>query len=475
MRSVPWTLLSYIGNRGVGLLSQIVLARLLVPEDFGVVALAGTTVLLLGYLRDLGLANTLILRHDLTARAQGTVLTLAIGMSFALGAVGFALAPWIADLFREPDLTGIVRALSLTICLGGFQGFAEAQLQKHMRFRERFVAQFAQALIYAAVAISLAATTDLGPWAIVIGQLAMIVTGAALMGAFAAPYWVRPAWDPAEARDVLRTSRGFLAQVLFYFLQQNTDYIAIGRALNTAQVGFYSYSYRLAEIPYSAISDPVSRVTFSAFAAMRARGEDIREAYLSVLRLVAVVSAPLGIVLSTAADPFTRVVFGDKWIPMIGTLTVLGLWASLRPLQNTSSWLLNSSGAPGLLAKINAALYVPFAAAIIAAATGPGIEGVAWVVVGFTVISIGAVWMASSREVGVPVVSQVRAVGPAVGSCVPAWLTGYATASALDGEPVIGLLATTVVCLATYVGVLALIDVELVKRSLAQVRRTVGR
>jgi O-antigen/teichoic acid export membrane protein len=475
VRSVPWTLLSYVGNRGVGLLAQIALARLLAPSDFGLIALANTTTLVLNYLRDLGLANTIILRHDLSRRAQGTVLTLALGMSLALGAVGFLLAAPIADLFGEHELTGVVRALSLTVCLGGFQGFAEAQLQKHMLFRERFVAQFAQAMVYAAVAVSLAAATDLGVWALVIGQMAMIVTGAAVVGVYAAPYWVRPAWDWGEARDVLRTSRGFLAQVLLYFLQQNTDYIVIGRLLNAAQVGYYYTSYRLAEIPFSAISDPVSRVTFAAFSGMRARGEDIRDAYLSVLRLVAVVSAPLGIALSTAADPFTRAVMGEKWVPMIGTLSILGLWAALRPLQNTAAWLLNSSGAPGTLAKINAALYVPFAGAIVAMALGPGIEGVAWVVVGFTLLSIAAIWIACRALVGVAVSDQARAVRPAVLSCVPAWIAGYATATLLDQEPVIGLIATAIACSATYLAALSLIDVELVRRSLAQIRRTLGR
>lgn len=451
------------------------LAWLLVPSDFGVIALASTATTLLNYVRDLGLANTIILRHDLTKRAQGTVLTLVIVMSFTLGLIGFALAPAIAALFREDELTGIVRALSLTVCLGGFQGFGEAQLQKHLRFRERFVIQSAQAAVYAGVAVLVAATTDLGAWSLVIGTLAGVVVGLVVVVFYAAPFWVRPAWDYAEAKDILRTSRGFLAQVLLYFLQQNTDYVVIGRLLNASNVGWYYYSFRFAEIPFSAISDPVSRVTFAAFSGMRARGEDIRDAYLSVLRLIAVVSAPLGIVLSSAADPFTRTFLEDKWEPMIGTLAILGLWASLRPIQNTCAWLLNSSGAPGLLAKINAALYVPFLPAIVLAASGPGIEGVAWVMVGFTIVSIATIWLACSSRVDVPVADQVRAVAPAAAACVPAWGAGYVTATLLEESSVVALGGSALACLTAYVAVLSVIDVELVKRSIAQVRRTLGR
>jgi O-antigen/teichoic acid export membrane protein len=429
----------------------------------------------LNHLRDLGLAATLISRPDLSRHAQGTILTMMIGLSVAMGLVGVALAPWIARAFHEPDLTDVVRALALTLCLGGFQGFGEAQLQKHMLFRGRFVVLVGQAAVYSAVAIALAATTSLGVWCIVIGRVAMSGAGTVLVFVCAAQYWVRPLWNGAEARDAFHTSRGFLAQVLLHFLRNNSDYVVVGRYLSAAQVGFYYTGYRLAELPFAAVSDPVARVTFAAFSEMRARGEDIRGAYLSVLRLVAFVSVPLGIVLSTAAEPFTLAVLGEKWAPMVGVLSILGIWAALYPLQNTASWLLNSSGAPGALAKIEAALYVPFLAGLVATASGPGIEAVAWTIIVYTLVSIVAIALVCRARVGVQVSEQVRAVWPVVVACVPAWLVGHSVAGMLDGEPWLGLIATAATCLGCYVVVLSLIDFALVKRSVAQIARTLGR
>jgi lipopolysaccharide exporter len=452
-----------------------VLARLLLPSDFGLIALASSVTLALNYLRDLGLAATIISRHDLSRHAQATILTMIIGLSVALGLAGVALAPLIASAFNEADLTGVVRALALTICLGGFQGFGEAQLQKHLLFRERFIVMVGQAVVYSAVAIALAAMTSLGVWSIVIGRIAMSASGTVLVFVYAAPYWVIPRWNTEEARDALSTSVGFLAQVLLHFIRNNSDYVVVGRYLSAAQVGFYYTSYRLAELPFAAISDPVSRVTFAAFSEMRGRGEDVRGAYLSVLRLVAVVSLPLGIVLSTAAEPFTLAVLGEKWAPMVGVLSILGLWASLYPLQNTASWLLNSTGAPGALAKINAALYLPFLAGLVVAASGPGIEAVAWVVVAYTVAALGVVWVVCRVRSGVPVSDQVRAVWPPVLACVPAWLLGYTVAGLLDADPWLGLVATTVACLGSYTAVLSLLDFDLVRRSVGQIRRTLGR
>lgn len=398
-----------------------------------------------------------------------------IGLSVALGLVGFALAPVIATVFREENLTDVVRIFALTVCLGGFQGFGEAQLQKHLLFRERFIVLVGQAVVYAAVAIALAAATGLGVWCLVIGRVAMSASGTLLAYVYARPYWVRPGWSSGEARDALHTSFGFLAQVLLYFIQNNSDYITVGRFLSGADVGLYYTAYRIAELPYSAISDPVSRVTFAAFSEMRGRGEDFRGAYISVLRLVAVVSVPLGIVLSTAAEPFTLAVLGQKWAGMSATLSILGIWAALYPIQNTASWLLNSSGAPGALAKINAALYVPYLGGLIAAASGSGIEAVAWVIVAYMLVSSAVVAVVCRRRVGVPVTDQVRAVWPAVLACVPAWLVGYGVARLLSGSPWAALIATSVACFGCYLAVLSLIDFDLVKRSQAQIARTLGR
>ncbi len=475
MRSVPWTLLTYAGNRGIGFIASIALARLLLPSDFGLIALANSVTLGLNYLRDLGLAATIISRHDLSRHAQGTILTMIIGLSVALGLAGFALAPVIATVFHEANLTDVVRVFALTVCLGGFQGFGEAQLQKHLLFRERFIVLVGQAVVYAAVAVGLAAVTDLGVWCLVVGRVAMSVSGTVLAFVYAAPYWVRPRWNSDEARDALHTSFGFLAQVMLYFIQNNSDYVVVGRYLSGAQVGLYYTAYRIAELPFSAISDPVSRVTFAAFSEMRGRGEDIRGAYLSVLRLVAVVSTPLGIVLSTTAEPFTLAVLGDKWGGMVGALSILGLWAALYPIQNTASWLLNSSGAPGTLAKIQGALYVPYLAGLVVAASESGIEAVAWVIVAYSLVSLGVVWLACRSRVGVRVADQVRAVWPAALACAPAWLAGYGTAHLLKGEPWLSLIGATVACLGCYLAVLSLIDFGLVRRSVAQIARTFGR
>jgi PST family polysaccharide transporter len=431
-------------------------------------------MLLMTWLRDVGLAATIISRPNLTREEQGTLLTLMIAFSVLISLIGVALAPAIASLFNAGRLESIVRVLSITICLGGFAGFAEAQLQKHLEFNKRFVGQMVQATSYAGVAIVLAAF-GVGVWSQVAGTVAMMTIGTAAMAYMAAPYWVPLRWNREEARDILTTSSGFLAQVILYFFQQNTDYVVVGRYLSKAQTGFYYTAYRLAELPFSAISDPVARVTFAAFSGMRTRGERIEGPYLSVLRLVTVVTCPLGALLSGLADPFIRVVLGEKWVPMIGVLTVHGVWSAIRPFQNTASWLLNSSGGQGMLARINAYLYVPLVPALVIAAKSSGIVAVAWVINVFTILTLVAFVVAARRFVDVRPVQQLRSAAPALVACVPAWGASYGVAQALSGAPLAGLVVGAIAGLGAYAAALCAIDIDIPRQSLAQIRRTVGR
>src|SRR5829696_3377737 len=174
VRGVPWTLLSYGVNRGVLVLTTVGLARILHPDDYGLVALATVALTFLALVKDLGLGGTLIVRGDLDAEARGTVLTLMVASGFLLAMVATACAPLLAAVFDEPRLTGVLAALSSMLLIGGFSGFYEALMQREMEFRGRFFALLAQALAIAAVSFGLA-IAGAGVWSLVVGQIAGLV------------------------------------------------------------------------------------------------------------------------------------------------------------------------------------------------------------------------------------------------------------------------------------------------------------
>lgn len=474
IRGVPWTLLTYAVTKIVTFGTTLVLARLLVPADFGVVALATLVIGIVGLFKDLGLGGALIVREELDDVAQGTVQTMMIVTGAVVTVLIVAVAPWTADLLDEKRLDGVLMAMALAVLIGSVGWFYETLLQRDLEFRKRFIAQAAQAVVYAALALGLA-FAGAGVWSIVVGFVVGTAVYAGVLITFA-PVRVRPQWDSAVARDMFRTGQGFLVQGGLGFVQQNADKLAVGGALGSTQLGYYSMSYRLCELPYLAIADPVARVTFPEFARMHHEGEDVGPAFLSVLRLIAVVTVPLGVVLSGAADPFVEAVLGRTWAPMTGSLAVLGLWASVRTLQVTVAWLLNSLHYAGLMGVISAFVLVPLIPGAVVAAHFGGIEAVAWVMLADMLLSFLTLSYFADRRCGVSMRRQWSAVMPAVLAAAPAWAVSRVVADATEGWAAGPAAAASVGAgvLAYLVGV-GLVDREAFRVARAQIARTMGR
>lgn len=433
VRGVPWAVLSYGSTKAITVMTTIVLARVLVPADFGLVALGLLIVGLVLIIGNLGLGNVLVMGPDLDQRARGTFLTLMVGFSVAVALVVAALSPLLARLLQEPRLAGVAAALAIAIAVGGFNTFYEAILQRELDFRSRFLSQLAQSVSYAAVAIGLA-VAGWGVGALVAGQIASAVAYALMLWG-RSPARVRPAFDRPVAREAVSQGRAFMAQGGLAFLKQNVDYVAVGRLLGPAPLGFYAMAYRFSELPYMAIGDPVARVTFPAFARLRDRGEDVAGPFLSALRLVALLACPLGVLLSGAAEPFTRGVLGERWLASVPALAVLGIWGAIRPLHATTGWMLNSIGAAGLLARISTWVLVVLVPSLFAAAHFGGIEAVSWVMLGEVVVAEAVLARAASRRAGVALGRQWRSLRPVLLACPVAWAVSRLVSEAMAGPP----------------------------------------
>jgi lipopolysaccharide exporter len=473
IRGVPWMLLTYGLQRLLTWPTTILLARLLDPADFGVVALAILAVQLLGVVSELGLESTLVVRQDLDRRGQGTLMSMMLAAGALMGAALAALAPLVARLFHEPRLSAVLAAMAVTLVLSGFTWCYEGLLQRELEFRKRFLSQFVQAATYVTVALALA-VAGAGVWSLVLGQLvSTLAYGAALVSL--APYRLRPTLDAAVARQAVATGKGFMAQAGLAFLRENADYVAVGRLLGSGPLGIYSMGYRLAEHPSWAVADSVSRVTFPGFARMRSREEEVAPAFLSTLELVALLTCPLGIMLSAAAGPITRTFFGAKWLPMAGVLAVLGIWGALRPLQVTLGWFLNAIGAAGDEARVAAGLAAALIpAAFLAAATG-GIVAVAWLVVAEAVLSAVLFARLASRRGAVSWRRQLEAVLPVLALAPPAWVAGRLAASVPTSRAVLSLALSVGVVLAMYAAGMWLFSRELLRRGIQQAARALGR
>ena len=473
LRGLPWTLLTYAATRVITLATTLVLARLLVPADFGLFAMATLGMELLSVFSGLWLGASLVLRDDMDARAQGTVLTLLMAAGAALALLLLALAPALAAFFAEPRIAGVVALLAAVLLISGVNWFYETVLQRELAFRRRFACQVVRTVAFSSVALGLALLSA-GVWALIAGYVAGYLANAAALLVLT-PYRVRPAFDRREARRIVRSGRGFLWQDLSGFIGENADYLAVGRLLGASQLGLYAMAFRQASLPQYAIAEPVSKVTFPAFAQMRLRGEDVRPAFLNTLRMIALVTCPVGVILSAAALPFTLALLGDQWRAMAGPLAVLGVWGVLRPLQTTIGYLLNSLGRAEVYGRVSLVSLGPLVAAAFAAAAVGDVTTVAWVLLAHMTVCVGVLAVCAARIAGVPARGLAAALSPIAVASVAAWLATHAVVELAAGLPaVVALAVAGGADLVVYLAALALLEPGLLAHALAGARRALG-
>ena len=474
IRGVSWTVLSYAVNRGLRTVATVVLARLLVPEDFGLVALALVTLALINVFTDLGLGGVLVIRPDLSKRAKGTVLTMMVGTGAIGAGLVAAASPLLADALGDSRVTGLVAVLSMTLVLNVFAWFYETLMQRELEFRRIFFGKASSTAAYVALAIPLAAT-GAGVWSLVVAEVgAAIVLCAAFLSL--APERIPFAWDGTCARDVLASGWGFLVQGGLGVISDTVDRLVVGRVLGATALGYYTMAYRIGDLPYQALGHPVAQVTFPSFARMKERGQDVGQAFLGAIRMVALVACPVGIILSACADPFVRVVFGDKWIPMIGVLAVFGIWSALRNLLNTTAWLLNSMGRAGLLALVAGLMLVAFIPGVIVAATYGSTVTVAWIAVASSAVMTVILSYFAARTTGIARDRYWRALRPVLLACPPCWaVTALVVEATQEAGSALSLAASAGAGLVTYLALVYLLDPGLLRRAGSQFTRAVGR
>jgi PST family polysaccharide transporter len=472
-KNVPWTFVSFGATKTIALLTTVVLAHLLNPADFGLMALATLAFGALGLFQDLGLGATLVLRQDFDEKRTGTILTLLFLTSFAVMAIVIALTPLASSLLDQPRLNTLLPVLATSSIFSTFGGFYDATFQRDMQFKRRFAGQLSQTLALAIISIVLA-IAGLGVWALIIGQVASMLTWSLVCLAIT-PRRVWPGFDRKVARETFVIGRGFLAQGWLAWISENIDYMIVGRVLGETQLGFYSMGYRLSELTHFGIADPVAQVTFPAFVRMRSTGEDIISTYLSALRLVALLACVIGAVLSGAAAPFTLFVFGAKWAPMIGPLQVLGVWAAVVPIQVTIGWLLNSTGHAGALGLATAAVLVPEIPVLIIAAQ-TSVTAVSWVIVGQALVTVPIAAHMIQRKLDFHIVPHLRTLAPVVAATALCWVAARLVTNATTALPAgLSLAAAALAGLVVYSAIVTLLDRTTVVLALRTARRIVGR
>jgi O-antigen/teichoic acid export membrane protein len=348
---VFWVGLSAAVNSLFVMLIRYVLVRMLLPAEFGLVAMAGLAIDLLQMFREMGFASALIYRKGDARKAADTMFITVILIAVVLFAIAFLSAPLVAAFFRAPALTAVLRVLAVNILISAFGEVQFSLLAKNLAFRQRLLPDLVPTVAYGVVAIGLA-LMNLGVWSLVIAKI-VDSTLTTLLAWIVVPWW-RPKlrFDRQEARELLDYGKHIVgSSVLIYFIT-NLDNTFVGRVLGQEQLGFYGTAYTQANLPAKQISSVIGQVLFPAYSEIQDDKAFMRRAFFRTLHYVALLVTPLAVAMIVFASPFINMVYGVTWAPTILPLQVLAVYGLLRGLAVNMGSVFRAAGKPHWLTYI---------------------------------------------------------------------------------------------------------------------------
>jgi O-antigen/teichoic acid export membrane protein len=406
-RGVSWTAVDNWGRQFLGLVVFVVLANLLGPKDFGLVALATVFIAFAQVFVDQGLGDALIQRRQLTRAHIDTAFWVAMVTGGALAAAGMVLAIPIASLFNNPQLQPILQVLSLTFVLTALASVQMALLRRELAFRSLALRGLVAIGGGGLVGI-LMAFNGYGAWALVGQQLSQSTLSVLAL-------WRVSPWRPGRrvSREHFRELFGFGANVvgsdLLSWVSRYTDNLLIGIFQGEVALGIYGVAYRILDAISSLLVGIARKVAFPGLSRLQHDPERMKRAYIRVSRVAGAMILPGFIGLALVAPELITVVFGAKWTESGPVAAILFLIGPVLALQTFSGSLLQAAGHPEVVFRFRlVTAVVNVIGFAIAVQFGIIAVAVAFVLRGYLLLPLNLLWV--RRYSGIPIADYLRAV-----------------------------------------------------------------
>lgn len=342
VRGVSWTLLGSWSGAAVQIATTVVLARLLTPRDFGLMAMALTLTVLVTQFRQLGLSQAVVQRVDLRWEQVNALFWVNALAGVVLAALVAASGVPLAAFYSEPALVPICLALGAGFVVSGLSVQHGALLNRAMQFRRIALRNLSAGVISSAAAI-VAALAGLGVWALVVQNVSALVLATVFN-------WTAVPWRPAPPRQ-LRAALPLLAfgahvsvANMFHTIARQADNIVIGRFLDSGALGLYTRAYSLLMLPLTQLKTPVQAVMVPTLAALQEEPDRYRTAYRVAISGLAHLGMPVVVLLSVSAHEVIDVMLGAQWSGAAPIFQCLALAGFIQLVSTTTGWIYTSTG-----------------------------------------------------------------------------------------------------------------------------------
>lgn len=384
-----WKLMERIGTQGVQFVVQIVLARLLLPRDYGVLALIIVFVSIANVFIFSSFNTALIQKKDANETDFSSVFYLSLLMAALLYTVLFIIAPFVSAFYDQPLLTPVLRVLAITLFMGVFNSIQNAVIARRMVFKKLFYSSFFATILSGAVGISMA-YLNFGVWALVASQM-MNQLGITLI------LWFTVKWRPSLLFSFERVKGLFsfgwklLLSSLLNTLYINMFSLIIGKIYNPSMLGFFDRGRQFPDLIVSNIDGAIQAVMFPVFASQQDKRDNVKEMVRRTIITSSFVIFPMMIGLAAIAKPMVLVLLTEKWLPSVPFIQIYCLIYLFWPVSTSNLQAINAMGRSDIFLKLEI-IKKCLGLAILCVTISFGIYAIAFggVITGFISIFINA-------------------------------------------------------------------------------------
>ena len=403
-----WSGIGKFGTLALNFLSNLVLARLLMPSDYGAVGMLHVFIAISGVFVSGGFGQALIQKKNPTHLDYTSVFYWNLAASLLFYGILFFSGPAIARFYEMPELCKILRVQSLGMIVGAFSHVQSNQLQKQLRFRELSMRNIFATVIGTAVSITMA-LLGYGVWSLIIGNLVSIVAGVLLL------WWMsswRPTWEfsLASLKELFSFGGLMALSSLVETVYSNLQSLIIGKWFSAKELGYYTQARKLEGIPTTAISQIVGSVSFPVFSSLQDEKSRLLAAVRRNVKAVTYLNFPLMVLLIVIARPLITLLYGAKWETSIPYFQILCIYSMVYSLNTLHTNVIKSLGRSRIFFTIQLAKRAVGIGLIILGVHW-GIYGLLWAVVANGYISTMVNIFVNRRLVGYGFWMQLKDIG----------------------------------------------------------------
>ena len=382
LSSVSWSFIDNISLFFINLVISAVLARLIAPSEFGLLAMVSVFTGFLGILKDFGINASLIYKQNLSRNEIDSVFWFNILLSVFLGAIIIFSAPLIGKFYNNPRLINITIAMGFLFIINTLSGTPNALIQKKLLFKEFFFRNISNKILYGLTGIILA-LKGFGVWALIIGNLVSSIY--LILISFKLAGWVpRFYFNKKLLIPHIKYSLPLLGLKVLNYWSGNTDTLLVGKNFGETILGYYNKAYSLMLLPVSKISTSISRVIFPAFSRLQQNKDILWKKYITLINTTAYITFPLMGLMFLLADVIILTVYGRNWLPAVEYFRYFSMIGAINSLTYTGT-IFQTIGKTKKIFYLNILLKLTVIAGII---IGLKIGNIKGVIFGYTLGSL---------------------------------------------------------------------------------------